>query len=953
MVTAGLIFIIVFAPSAFGSVHPQAYGLLEIAACGLVIVWLVKLRFGVGSGGLSSRNAGLPAVPRMLWAPLVGFLGVVLLQILPLPPALLGAISPSTYATYELSLPGWPEKAPYEDTVRALLVRDDAGVQAADLAQPVALPAVGDVEKFDLQTVVPDAWGRLPGEPLLERNERMLLERWVGSEHAGFFSSWRTISLDPSRTLAELLKILAYLAVFAVVTFYPLEPGSREDQRFQRRLLQAVAFTAIAVAAVGLLQRMSWNGKILWFFVPWDWGEPRLANPQTSGPFVSRNNFGGYLALTLPLVLAPLLARTRIDLRRPRLTTQVIFGAGAAICGTALFFSLSRGSWGAAAVSLSVFLFLLVRHVPVEKRAGFLAGRRAGMQVGAGVAAVMLLFVLLPSGGAEMGSDIDRRLEQTVSNSASWDSRVEGWRDSVPMITDYPLLGVGLSSWGVAFPQYDESFFFGSQARRAHNDYIQLFAETGLVGGLMLVFACVVVARRFLRVLRTRSDSAYVLQLAIGAGLLALLIHEFVDFDLQMPGIAITAVLLLGIGLRGGWRVDASATDTSGQRTLERPLSITSSNLSAVVVVVFLVLVFSQRTPGASREAPRGMMASLRSIADFPVDSNAHLNLSVRFSDMSLTLAQSSVNAAVMINPSSPGARDARAVLATRLGNRDMALADIEESMFRAPSRVLHPVLSVAEVSWLSKEVREATERGFRRAMKSEGYRAAVSLAAFYSDISSHSVAAEVWLQAADLAPRHADKAIFLRQAARELVKAGDLAQSEVLIRRSIAMAPSSLKSRRVLITEILGRQDNLSAAVEEFSRGIESGIDEYELTLALADAGRLSQVPEFEVRKLEHAIRVNPFKPKARLRLGKIYLARRRYDLAAQEFRLATNYSPRLGEAWYLLGLASERAYDFDTATSAYQRAADIAPQSAKFARGLAVFSARQDIGSDLGGDR
>ena len=44
LVTAGLIFIIVFAPFAFGSVHPQAYGLLEIAACGLVLVWLAKLR---------------------------------------------------------------------------------------------------------------------------------------------------------------------------------------------------------------------------------------------------------------------------------------------------------------------------------------------------------------------------------------------------------------------------------------------------------------------------------------------------------------------------------------------------------------------------------------------------------------------------------------------------------------------------------------------------------------------------------------------------------------------------------------------------------------------------------------------------------------------------------------------------------------------------------------------
>ncbi|MEO2168959.1 MAG: hypothetical protein ABGY42_12735, partial [bacterium] len=191
-VTSGLIFMIVFGPFAFGSVHPQAYGLLEVVACLLVLVWVAKLRF------CGPAREGLPVPPVRLWAPLVGFLFVVVLQLAPLPPSVLSVLSPSTYSVYELALPGWPEKAPYEDSVRALLAKDDAGVQPADLAVPVALPAVADVERFELESIVPDAWGRLPGEPLLEQGERRQLERWVGRDHAGFFASWRTLSLDPS-----------------------------------------------------------------------------------------------------------------------------------------------------------------------------------------------------------------------------------------------------------------------------------------------------------------------------------------------------------------------------------------------------------------------------------------------------------------------------------------------------------------------------------------------------------------------------------------------------------------------------------------------------------------------------------------------------------------------------------------------------------------------------------
>ena len=234
-----------------------------------------------------------------------------------------------------------------------------------------------------------------------------------------------------------------------------------------------------------------------------------------------------------------------------------------------------------------------------------------------------------------------------------------------------------------------------------------------------MVLACVGLAIHFVRIMRARSDSVYVLQLAIGAGLLALLLHESVDFDLQMPGIAITAVLLLGMALRGGWgRLEP------GRGGSERHLSNATLSLSTLLAVVFLGLVFAQPTASGNREAPRGMMAALRSIEEFPVDSPAHLNLSLRFADLSPELALESLNAAVALNPNSPGPRDARAVLSARLGNEALALSDIEESMYRAPSRSQHPLLGSAAVSWLPAESRAAAERissGRRRCRLSSG----------------------------------------------------------------------------------------------------------------------------------------------------------------------------------------------------------------------------------------
>lgn len=921
----GVVFLLIFGPFAFGSVHPQAYGVLEIVAGLLVLIWLAKLRFA------ESPKGGLPVAPKTIWIPLGGFLAVVLLQVVPLPPSVIGVLSPGTYDLYATTLPGWPSAAPYESTVRDVLAHDDVGVQPADLNRPVSLPGVDEVAQASMDSFIPDAWGRLPGEPLLDRVDRQQLERWVDGGRSSF-ASWRTLSVEPGRTFAEWLKILAYLAVFAVVTFYPTDGTRRAESSFQRRILRAVVFAAVAVAAVGLLQRLSWNGKILWFFVPWDWGAPKLDMPQTSGPFVSRNNFGGYLGMTLPLVLVPALVSSRLDLRRRPGWTRVVYGVGAAVVGTALLFSLSRGAWIASGVSLVILFVGLLRSVPRDKRAPVLRTRTGRSAIAGVVVIALLALILVPSGGSELGSDIDRRLQQSVSSTASWDARVSGWRDSLPMIAEFPMFGVGLATWGELFPKYDQAFYFGTQFRRAHNDYLQVVAEAGIFGAGLLLAAVIAAGIRLRRATPERSHRSLAVSLAIGAGLVALLLHELVDFDLQMPGIAVTAMVLLGIGLRGSWK-----------REMRSPARRLWVPVGAVAAVGFLAAVLTQPTTTAS--TPIGLAGALQRIEESPTRSSAHLALGVELAELSPALARPALDAAVVLNPSSPGPRDARVVVAAQMGDRDLALREIEESMYRAPSTTLHPLLAARAATWLPPESREAAERGFGRAVEGAGFRAAIALASFRSSVREHRAAASAWERAAALAPT-ATSAVLLERAGWELARVGDLDEAEAVLRRAIDVAPKETGPRTVLIGQVLGRRGDIGAARREVEAGQDAGADSYELRLALGDAARFAEEFELERAVLLEATRRRPGDVRAHYRLGMSWYRDKHWAKAAQSLEDATRAEGDYAPAWFYLALASERAYEFHAAARAFARAVDAAPENVHYREQRERFAARLEAG-------
>jgi O-antigen ligase len=108
-------------------------------------------------------------------------------------------------------------------------------------------------------------------------------------------------------------------------------------------------------------------------------------------------------------------------------------------------------------------------------------------------------------------------------------------KDGLRMFWQKPVLGWGLGTFTAVYPQF-RSFYTDLFVNAAHNDYVQVLAETGLIGFASVVWFIVEVYRAGLRnVEGWNRDWSRALGLAALVGCTGLLVHSFFDFNLQIP----------------------------------------------------------------------------------------------------------------------------------------------------------------------------------------------------------------------------------------------------------------------------------------------------------------------------------------------------------------------------------------------------------------------------------
>ena len=277
-----------------------------------------------------------------------------------------------------------------------------------------------------------------------------------------------------------------------------------------RKLAVILALYGFVIAALALLQGVAPNGKLYWL------RQPRIGG-WIYGPYVNHNHYAGLMELLLPIPL--ILSCTHLAHEKERIAAGI---AAAAMTGT-VFLCGSRG--GMLAI-LAEFVVLAV--VVFRQKKG------ARLAVGVGAFAVVLLTLLTWLGGKELTARVTS-ISTEARSELSGGIRLTIDRDALHMFRDKPVLGWGLRTFPVVYPQF-RTFYTNFFVNEAHNDFLQLLVETGLIGFSTMVWFLIVLYRNaFRKVGNWMSDLSGAVTLACLLGVTGILVHSALDFNLQIP----------------------------------------------------------------------------------------------------------------------------------------------------------------------------------------------------------------------------------------------------------------------------------------------------------------------------------------------------------------------------------------------------------------------------------
>jgi len=219
----------------------------------------------------------------------------------------------------------------------------------------------------------------------------------------------------------------------------------------------------------------------------------------------------------VPILLV--LSLTRLAGEKERMAAGV---AAAIMIGT-VFLSGSRGGMLAIFVELAFFAVVLLGQ-----------RRNPRIVVGAVVFAVVLVGLLTWLGGKELTSRVSS-ISTEARTELSGGTRLSIDRDALRMFGNKPVFGWGLGTFPVVYPQY-RSFYTNFFVNEAHNDYLQLLAEMGLLGfGAMVWFIIVLYRSAMPKIANWTSDVSGAVTLACTLGFTGILVHSLLDFNLQIP----------------------------------------------------------------------------------------------------------------------------------------------------------------------------------------------------------------------------------------------------------------------------------------------------------------------------------------------------------------------------------------------------------------------------------
>lgn len=333
------------------------------------------------------------------------------------------------------------------------------------------------------------------------------------AESGGVSGIARTISLDPFATQVSAVHFLL-LGLYLSVVLVAFDSASR-----LRKFAIFITIFGFAFAFFAILQSILSPTAI--------YGLLERPYAQPFGSFVSRNNFAAWMELAIAVPMGMLFSGAVAREKRLLYVTAVV------LMGVSLVVSGSRGGLVVLLIEVA-FLFLLTYSF------------RSRSQVWLRALLIAGLLTAIVAGTAFVGGETSfTRLGNEQGEPVNSVSRLQMWGVTLKMIGDNMPFGVGLGAFGVAYTKYDVASGL-ERVEQAHNDFLQVISDAGIVGALLGLAFLVLLFRLARRALDTKNAVRRGIAAGCLTGIFGALIHSIFDFGLHTTSIAILFLTLLG-----------------------------------------------------------------------------------------------------------------------------------------------------------------------------------------------------------------------------------------------------------------------------------------------------------------------------------------------------------------------------------------------------------------------
>ncbi len=344
-------------------------------------------------------------------------------------------------------------------------------------------------------------------------------------------SAVRTLSLDPYATRLVIVQVITLLIFFAASLVFIDTPHRL------RIIVRTIAIFGCLLAIFGMTQSFTSPTKVYWV--------RELAQSTAFGPFINRHHFAGYMELTLAIPLG-LLFSGAIEGEKKLL---YIFAVG--MMGVALILTNSRG--GIISLIAEVMFLVLIGGIGKRHRSREPEVKTKRIRGGLtrAVLALALIVGLLATTVLFGGEQALSRFVGSVNAEDPTTGRAHFWNVTLDIIHAHPALGTGLGAFGVVYTKYDSNNGL-YRLEQAHNDYLQVLSDGGIVGALLGLFFIIALFRMGLQRRETGDEFRRGVATGALAGCFAVLVHSFFDFTLHTTANALLFLVLAALATLNG-----------------------------------------------------------------------------------------------------------------------------------------------------------------------------------------------------------------------------------------------------------------------------------------------------------------------------------------------------------------------------------------------------------------